>query len=103
MSSAPSTVESATPRPAAPLSRWFIPFAAVAVHICIGSVYSWSIFNRPIQALLPDSPWWFSPPYTTFSTALVFLGLSAAFGGPWLERRGPGVAAARPAPLLRSG
>jgi len=74
-------------------NRWRIPIGAVAVHICIGSVYAWSTFNRPIQALLPDEPWWFSPPYTTFTTALVLLGLSAAFGGPWVERRGPRVAA----------
>src|SRR6476620_4562874 len=88
-----SAAEAAPRRPAAPFSRWLIPFAAVAIHICIGSVYSWSIFNRPIHAVLPSSPWWFSPPYTTFSTALVFLGLSAAFGGPWVERRGPRAAA----------
>jgi len=74
-------------------NRWRIPIGAVGVHICIGSVYAWSTFNRPIQALFPDEPWWFSPPYTTFTTALVLLGLSAAFGGPWVERRGPRVAA----------
>jgi MFS family permease len=75
-------------------NRWRIPVGAVLVHICIGSVYAWSTFNRPIQQLLPQQPWWFSPPYTTFTTALTLLGLSAAFGGPWVERRGPRVAAA---------
>ena len=81
-------------RPAATsFSRWFIPVGAVAVHICIGSVYAWSTFNRPIQSLFPGEPGWFSPPYTTFTTALVLLGLSAAFGGPWVERRGPRAAA----------
>src|SRR5256714_15477314 len=74
-------------------NRWFIPVGAVAVHICIGSVYAWSTFNRPIQSLFAGEPWWFSPPYTTFTTALVLLGLSAAFGGPWVERRGPRAAA----------
>jgi MFS transporter, OFA family, oxalate/formate antiporter len=84
-------------------NRWLIPVAAVAVHICIGSVYAWSTFNRPIAALLPNTPWWFSPPYTTFSTALVLLGLSAAFGGPWVERRGPRVAATLAAALFGTG
>src|SRR5579864_4000108 len=84
-------------------NRWLIPVAAVAVHICIGSVYAWSTFNRPISALLPNSPWWFSPPYTTYSTALVLLGLSAAFGGPWVERRGPRVAATAAALLFGCG
>jgi len=74
-------------------NRWRIPIGAVLVHICIGSVYAWSTFNRPIQDLFPGQPWWFSPPYITFTTALALLGLSAAFGGPWVERRGPRVAA----------
>src|SRR5581483_9625311 len=83
----------AVPFAAPAVNRWLIPLGAVAVHICIGSVYSWSTFNRPFQALMPDAPEWFRPPYTTYSTALVILGLSAAFGGPWVERRGPRVAA----------
>jgi MFS family permease len=84
-------------------NRWRIPIGAVLVHICIGSVYAWSTFNRPIQALFPDSPWWFSPPYTTFTTALALLGLSAAFGGPWVERRGPRVAATTAALFFGTG
>ena len=84
-------------------NRWRIPIGAVLVHVCIGSVYAWSTFNRPIQALFPDAPWWFSPPYTTFTTALALLGLSAAFGGPWVERRGPRVAAATAAVFFGTG
>ena len=86
-------LEAAATQPATAFNRWLIPVGAVAVHICIGSVYAWSTFNRPIQAFFPNDPWWFSPPYTTFTTALVLLGLSAAFGGPWVERRGPRPAA----------
>jgi len=85
------------------MNRWKIPIGAVLVHICIGSVYAWSVFNRPIQTLFPDAPWWFSPPYTTFTTALALLGLSAAFGGPWVERRGPRVAATAAALFFGTG
>ncbi len=99
----PAQAEIAPPEATAPFNRWLVPIAAVAIHICIGSVYSWSIFNRPILALLPGQPWWFSPPYTTFSTALVFLGLSAAFGGTWVERRGPRAAATAAALLFGFG
>ena len=88
---------------AATFSRWLIPVAAVCIHICIGSIYAWSTFNRPIKALFPNDPSWFSPPYTTFTTALVLLGLSAAFGGPWVERRGPRVAAIAAAILFGCG
>src|ERR1041385_1121 len=85
------------------VNRWLIPIGAIAVHICIGSVYAWSTFNRPFQGLLPNAPEWFSPPYTTYSTALVLLGLSAAFGGPWVERRGPRVAATAAAFFFGAG
>ena len=84
-------------------NRWRIPAGAVAVDICIGSVYAWSTFNRPIQALFPAAPWWFSPPYTTFTAALVLLGLTAAFGGPWVERRGPRASAKFAAFLFGAG
>src|SRR3954468_8942765 len=85
------------------VNRWLIPIGAVCVHICIGSVYAWSTFNRPFQALLPNAPGWFSPPYTTYSTARVLLGLSAAFGGPWVEGRGPRAAATAAAILFGCG
>ena len=96
-------IASETGTPTTTFNRWLIPVGAVAVHICIGSVYAWSTFNRPIHALFPNDPWWFSPPYTTFTTALVLLGLSAAFGGPWVERRGPRVAATAAALFFGTG
>ncbi len=92
----------------AEFNRWLIPVAAVLVQICIGSVYAWSTFNRPINALFPAPPadrWlaWFKAPYITFSAALVLLGLSAAFGGPWVERRGPRAAATAAACFFSAG
>ena len=84
-------------------SRWRVPVGAVLVHLCIGSVYAWSTFNRPIQQLFVGQPWWSNPPYTTFTTALALLGLSAAIGGPWVERRGPRVAARAAALFFGSG
>src|ERR1700730_15036991 len=94
----------AAPWPAtSSVDRWLIPVGAVLVDTCIGSVCAWSTFNRPFLALLPDAPTWFRPPYTTYSTALVLLGLSAAFGGPWVERRGPRAAATAAALLFGCG
>jgi MFS family permease len=76
-----------------PVSRRTIPLGAVAVHLAIGSVYAWSTLNLPLIAAMPTMPHWAAPPYSTFTTALVLLGLSAALWGPWVERRGPRVAA----------
>ena len=85
-------------------NRWLIPLAAVLIHVCIGSIYSWSVFNRPINALFPHPlATWFQAPYITFSTGIVLTGLSAAFGGPWVERVGPRTAALIGAVLFGSG
>jgi MFS family permease len=67
-------------------NRWLIPPAALAIHLSIGQAYAFSVFNAPMNKAygwsIPDLGW-------IFSLAIVFLGLSAAFGGKWLERVGP--------------
>lgn len=82
-------------------SRWTIPPAAVAIHLCVGSVYAWSVFNKPIEALHPA--WPRGAAAYTFSIAIAMLGLSAAFGGTWLERHGPRRAATVAACLFGGG
>ncbi|MCB2103888.1 MAG: MFS transporter, partial [Rhodobacteraceae bacterium] len=29
-------------------NRWRVPPASIAIHLCIGSVYAWSVFNPPL-------------------------------------------------------
>ena len=88
----------------ATVNRWLIPVGAVAVHICIGSVYAWSTLNRPDSwRYFPVIPRWLTPPYINYTPALVVLGLSAAFGGTWVERRGPRVAATAAAVFFVAG
>ncbi len=69
-------------------SRWLIPPAALAVHLSIGQVYAFSVFKLPLVERfgLGDNQ---TPIAVIFSVAIVMLGLSAAFGGPWMERNGP--------------
>jgi MFS family permease len=75
-------------------NRWRVPPASIAIHLCIGSVYAWSIFNpalvrnRGVVVSGPDD-WLLGDVVWIFSVAIVFLGLSAAVGGKWLERVGP--------------
>lgn len=75
-------------------NRWRIPFASVAIHLCIGSVYAWSIFNPgliKIHGVVVSSSedWTLAQVVWVFSVAIVFLGLSAAIAGRWLESVGP--------------
>jgi MFS family permease len=67
-------------------NRWFIPPAALAVHLCIGEVYAFSVFKEPLVAHFGSS---LSAMGAVFSIAIVMLGLSAAFLGTWVERVGP--------------
>ncbi len=67
-------------------SRWLIPPAALAVHLSIGQVYAFSVFKVPLQDRFGTEG---TPIAVIFSIAIVMLGLSAAFGGTWVERNGP--------------
>ena len=75
-------------------SRWWVPVASVSIHLCIGSVYAWSIFNPALIKAIgvvtsSADDWALKEVVWIYSTAIVFLGLAAAFAGTWLEKVGP--------------
>ncbi len=75
-------------------NRWLVPPASIAIHLCIGSVYAWSVFNPALTRELgvvsaAADDWELSSVVWIFSVAIVALGLAAAFGGKWLEKVGP--------------
>jgi MFS family permease len=75
-------------------SRWMVPPAALCIHLCIGQAYAFSVFNLPMTKLIgitksaPDD-WKLTDLGWIFSIAIVFLGLSAAVFGRWVEEGGP--------------
>jgi MFS family permease len=83
-------------------NRWLVPPAALAIHLSIGQAYAFSVFKLPLTKVIgvsqPAPGDWTQPELAwIFTIAIVFLGLSAALFGRWLERAGPrksGVAAA---------
>ncbi|MEV7914498.1 OFA family MFS transporter [Streptomyces griseus] len=74
--------------PIAPVgwSRWLVPPAALSIHLSIGQAYAWSVFKPPLEEALGLSGTQSALP---FQLGIVMLGLSAAFGGTLVERRGP--------------
>lgn len=65
-------------------NRWtsaIIP--ALLIHIPIGTVYCWSVFKQLIADRLHASP---ASVEWGFSLAIFFLGMSAAFAGPMVEK-----------------
>jgi len=67
-------------------NRWLIAVSGVGIHISIGSVYAWSVFNLPLENAFG---WSKSDIAVTFSLAIFFLGMSAAVMGHFVERHGP--------------
>ncbi|RCS97686.1 MFS transporter [Brevibacterium aurantiacum] len=67
-------------------NRWLIPPAALAIHLCIGQVYAFSVFKIPFMSHFDAgevSIGWI------FSIAILMLGISSAIFGPWVEKNGP--------------
>lgn len=90
-------------------NRWLVPPAALAIHLCIGMAYGFSVFWLPLSRALgikeavqcgPEVGF-FAELFTTqcdwkistlgwiYTLFFVFLGCSAALWGGWLERAGP--------------
>jgi MFS family permease len=87
-------------------NRWLAPPAALAIHLCIGMAYGFSVFWLPMSKLAPGAPScaaqgfvneltstscnWSVPDVThIFEIFIAMLGISAAIWGGWLERAGP--------------
>src|SRR5689334_3420455 len=75
-------------------NRYLVPPAALCVHLSIGQAYAFSTFNLPLSKLIGLSKsapgdWTLVQLGWIFSIAIVFLGLSAAVFGRWVETAGP--------------
>ncbi|MGI9228624.1 MAG: OFA family MFS transporter [Gammaproteobacteria bacterium] len=75
-------------------NRWLIVPAALGIHLCIGSVYAWSIFNPALIKRLgvvssAADDWTLKSVVWIFTVSIVCLGLAAAIAGRWLEAVGP--------------
>ena len=89
-------------------NRWLAPTAALALHLCIGMAYGFSVFWLPMSRLIPNADAalcanqsfgaelvstscnWSVPAVThVFEIFIAVLGISAAVWGRWLEHAGP--------------
>ncbi len=75
-------------------NRWLILPAALCVHLCIGQVYAFSVFNLPLTRVIgitqsTSEDWKLTELGWIFSLAIVSLGASAAVLGRWVEEGGP--------------
>ena len=59
-------------------NRWLVPPASIAIHLCIGSVYAWSMFNPALVKVLgvaasSGDDWNLSQVVWIFSVAIVLV------------------------------
>jgi len=90
-------------------NRWLVPPAALAIHLCIGMAYGFSVFWLPLSKAVgidaaiacgadmgffaritsASCDWQISELQWMYTLFFVLLGCSAAIWGGWLERVGP--------------
>ncbi|MGV2122545.1 OFA family MFS transporter [Agrobacterium vitis] len=89
-------------------NRWLVPPAALAIHLCIGMAYGFSVFWLPLSKALgtaapascaglslvgalftTECNWRVADLGWIYTLFFVLLGCSAALWGGWLERVGP--------------
>jgi OFA family oxalate/formate antiporter-like MFS transporter len=66
--------------------RWLIAIAAIVMQLCLGTVYAWSVFKKP---LMTAHGWGETSVQVTFMICIGMIGVAAAFGGTLVDKKGP--------------
>ena len=68
------------------MNRWTVALGGMLLMICLGTIYSWSLFTQPLIACFG---WSTTTTTFAFSLAIFCLGLGALVGGRLQDRIGP--------------
>jgi OFA family oxalate/formate antiporter-like MFS transporter len=71
-------------------NRWGLAAAGFLMQMALGAVYAWSVFRVPLSK---QFHWSISQVTLTFTICIFVLGVSAFFGGLWLNKKGPRIVA----------
>ncbi len=66
--------------------RWGIAIAAIIMQVCLGTVYAWSVYKKPLMA---SHGWGETATQVTFMICIFVIGMAAAFGGTLVDKKGP--------------
>jgi len=72
------------------INRWFIVLGAIIIQLCLGSVYSWSVFVNP---LMNDYGFSNLDTQVVFAVSLATFALVMIFAGKWQDKKGPRIVA----------
>lgn len=82
------------------MNRWFRVGGGVAMNMCFGSAYAFSIFLAPLQR---DFGWTRAELSAAFTLSIAFIALGVLVGGRWQDRKGPAPVALTGALLFSAG
>lgn len=68
------------------MNRWSVVFGAVLLQVCLGAIYSWSLFNQP---LMDKFGWSKEEVVMTYSIAIFTFAFSTIFSGRLQDKIGP--------------
>ncbi|MGO1372433.1 MAG: OFA family MFS transporter [Senegalia sp. (in: firmicutes)] len=68
------------------INRWYVVLGAVLVQMCIGAIYTWSLFNQP---LMDKFGWEKGDVVLTYSIAVFVFAFSTIFSGSLQDKIGP--------------
>ncbi|MBN1852185.1 MAG: OFA family MFS transporter [Pirellulales bacterium] len=66
--------------------RWWIAVGAIIIQLCLGTVYAWSVFTKPLMA---THGWSLPQVQVAFMICIGVIGIAAAFGGILVDKKGP--------------
>lgn len=72
------------------MNRWLVVLGAVLLQVCIGAIYSWSLFNQP---LIDKFGWEKNDVVLTFSIAVFVFAFATMFSGRLQDKIGPRIVA----------
>jgi len=67
-------------------SRWLVVAGALIVQLCLGAIYSWSVFVDPLKGAFRYTA---TETQIIFSVALASFAVVMVFAGRWQDCRGP--------------
>jgi OFA family oxalate/formate antiporter-like MFS transporter len=86
-------------------NRWTIVVGAILIQICLGGIYAWSVFRKPLEMAIEDGGLGLTPSHATlpFSLVLIFFAIATIIGGRWQDKAGPRLVASVGGILLGVG
>jgi len=67
------------------MNRWFVVFGAIVIQLCLGAIYAWSVFTKP----LVEAGWTKTQTQAVFAAGLAFFAIVMVIAGRLMPKIGP--------------